>query len=105
MRKNYKVLQPLALTATTVATSFALLQSAPAQAATIKWTDWNTSNNSLNSNFAAQGTITTDTSSVDVTYFNPQGISFYQPSGGIDYWQRLWLLGLWYFFQICRFQS
>ncbi len=59
-----------------------------AQAATINWTDWTTSNNSLNSNFVAQGTITTSTSSVNVTYSNPQGISFYQPSGGTDYWQN-----------------
>ena len=34
------------------------------------------------------GTITTPTSTVDVTYTNPQGIAFFQPSGGIDYYQK-----------------
>jgi hypothetical protein len=36
--------------------------------------------------FQAQGTITTPTSTVTVTYLNPSGVGFYQPSGGIDYY-------------------
>lgn len=35
---------------------------------------------------ARQGTITTSTSSVTVTYTNANGVGFYQPSGGIDYY-------------------
>jgi hypothetical protein len=87
MKTNFNALQPLVLT-TAIVANFVLFQSASAQAAIINWTDWTTSNNSLNSNFIAQGTITTATSSVDVTYSNPQGIAFYQPSGGTDYWQN-----------------
>ena len=50
------------------------------------WTDWTTSDTS--DGFVGQGTITTPTSTVDLTYSNPQGISFYQSSGGTDYWQN-----------------
>ncbi|MDA0264821.1 MAG: choice-of-anchor C family protein [Chloroflexi bacterium] len=48
----------------------------------IFWTDWT----GTFSGGAGQGTITTGTSTVGVTYSNPQGISFYQPAGGIDYY-------------------
>lgn len=65
---------------------FALLLSASGvtQAAQIYWTDWLTSNTS--NGFTAQGTITTPTSTVGVTYNNPIGVGFYQPSGGADYY-------------------
>jgi hypothetical protein len=36
--------------------------------------------------FTGLGTITTSTSTVNVTYTNPKGIGFYQPSGGTDYY-------------------
>jgi len=36
--------------------------------------------------FRGQGTITTPTATVNVTYTNAQGIGFYQPSGGTDFW-------------------
>lgn len=53
-----------------------------AHAAPVYWTDWTTGD------LLGQGTITTPTSTVTVTYDNPQGIGFYQASGGIDYWQN-----------------
>jgi hypothetical protein len=57
-----------------------------ANAVTINWTDWNTSDNT--NGFTGYGTILTLTSTVDVTYNNPNGVGFYQSSGGIDYWQN-----------------
>ena len=51
------------------------------------WTDW-TNGTSSPSGFVGAGTITTLTSVVDVTYTNPQGIHFFQPSGGTDYYQN-----------------
>jgi hypothetical protein len=36
--------------------------------------------------FQAQGTINTGSSSITVTYTNANGISFYQPTGGADYY-------------------
>lgn len=60
--------------------------SASVNANTIYWTDWTTSSNTAG--FTASGTITTPTSSVDVTYNNPAGVGFYQTSAGIDYWQN-----------------
>ena len=56
-----------------------------ANAAPIYWTDW-TSSSSTQAGFAANGTITTGTSTVNVTYTNPQGVGFFQSSGGPDYW-------------------
>ncbi len=55
-----------------------------AVAAPIFWTDWTTS--TATTGFQGNGTITTPTSTVAVTYTNANGIGFYQPSGGIDYW-------------------
>lgn len=59
-----------------------------ANAAPIYWTDWTTSSVPAAGGFQGDGVITTPTSTVDVTYTNPQGISFFQASGGIDYWQN-----------------
>jgi hypothetical protein len=56
-----------------------------AGAAEIHWTDW-TGSVTVQTGFQGQGVITTPTSTVNVTYTNLQGIGFYQPSGGIDYW-------------------
>ena len=58
----------------------------------INWTDWTTgagnTSGTSGTPFVASGTITTPTSTVDVTYTNPQGIAFFQPSGGADYYQN-----------------
>ncbi len=62
------------------------LASFSVSAVPIQWTDW-TSSSSVNG-FTGVGTITTPTSTVDVTYNNPQGVAFFQSSGGIDYWQN-----------------
>ncbi|NDP40161.1 MAG: PEP-CTERM sorting domain-containing protein [Rhodoferax sp.] len=59
-----------------------------ASAAPIFWTDWTGNDLDSGSGFQGQGTITTGSSSVTVTYTNPQGIGFYQPTGGTDYWQN-----------------
>lgn len=59
-----------------------------AHAAPIFWTDWTGGDLDPGAGFQAQGTITTPTSTVTVTYTNANGISFYQPTGGIDYWQN-----------------
>jgi len=48
------------------------------------WTDWQ-SEGQVRQGFQGLGTITTGTSSVTVTYTNPQGIAFYQTGAGIDY--------------------
>jgi hypothetical protein len=50
------------------------------------WTDWTGSDSDPGAGFQGQGTITTSTSTVAVTYTNANGIGFYQPSGGTDWW-------------------
>jgi len=60
--------------------------STSAHAVLIDWTDWTTSDST--NGFTAYGTMTTATTTVNVTYNNPLGVGFYQPSGGIDYWQN-----------------
>jgi hypothetical protein len=62
------------------------LASFGANAALFYWTDWTGSDLDPGAGFQAQGTITTTTSTVTVTYTNPNGIGFYQPSGGTDYY-------------------
>jgi hypothetical protein len=66
----------------------ALLASGTATAAPIFWTDWTGTDQDPTAGFEGQGTITTSTSSVGVTYTNENGIGFYQASGGIDYYQN-----------------
>ncbi|MBU1340605.1 MAG: PEP-CTERM sorting domain-containing protein [Proteobacteria bacterium] len=63
-----------------------LMLTSPVLASSIYWTDWLTSNSA--NGFTGQGTITTSTSTLNVTYNNPNGIGFFQASGGIDYWQN-----------------
>lgn len=63
-----------------------LCSCAAASAAPIFWTDWLGSDVDPGTGFIGLGTITTSTSTVNVTYTNAQGIGFYQSSGGIDYW-------------------
>jgi hypothetical protein len=62
------------------------LCSAAADAAPVYWTDWQGTDQDPGVGFIGQGTITTPTSSVTVTYTNPHGVGFYQPSGGADYY-------------------
>ena len=57
-------------------------------AAPVYWTDWTGADQDPGVGFRGQGTITTPTSTVTVTYTNARGIGFYQPSGGIDYYQN-----------------
>lgn len=59
-----------------------------AQAAPYFWADWTGGDLDSGVGFQAQATITTTTSSVLVTYTNARGVGFYQPVGGIDYWQN-----------------
>jgi hypothetical protein len=84
MKTSY--LNKIALTLTTI--SLSMVASA-ASAATISWADWTGSNSgAVTGQFTGQGTITTPTDTVGVTYSNPQGIAFYNASGGTDYWQN-----------------
>ncbi|MBL8376733.1 MAG: PEP-CTERM sorting domain-containing protein [Burkholderiales bacterium] len=66
------------LGATALATAFS------AQAVPYFWTDWTGS--SATNGVTVNGTITTNTSTINVTYNNPQGIAFIQTNGGTDYW-------------------
>ncbi len=76
------------LVATTVSSLVLAAFGSLAHAAPIYWTDWTGGDLDSSSGFKAEGTITTTTSSVTVTYTNANGIAFYQPSGGIDYYQN-----------------
>ncbi len=66
-----------------------MLASSSSFAAPFYWTDWQT-NTPVSSNFTANGTITTLTSSIGVTYTNALGVGFIQTSGGADYWGNGW---------------
>lgn len=66
--------------------AIALSTSLAANAVPFYWTDWTGVDLDAGAGFQAQGTITTPTSTVEVTYTNPQGVGFYQPSGGTDYY-------------------
>lgn len=63
-----------------------ILTTSIASAAPIFWTDWTGSDLDSGAGFKGQGTITTPTSTVVVTYTNANGIGFYQPSGGTDFY-------------------
>lgn len=63
-----------------------LAASAAAGATPVYWTDWTGEDLEPGQGFKGQGTITTPTSTVTVTYTNPQGVGFYQTAGGTDYW-------------------
>jgi hypothetical protein len=64
----------------------AMLLASSAAAVPFYWTDWQGSDQDAGAGFRGQGTITTPTSTVTVTYSNPQGVGFYQSSGGTDYY-------------------
>lgn len=68
-------------------TTSCLLLSTSVLAAPIHWTDW-TGSSSSTSGFEANGTITTSTSILGVTYTNARGVGFIQTNGGTDYWQN-----------------
>ena len=61
------------------------VMSSVVSAAPIFWTDW-TGSNTVTAGFQGTGTITTATSTIGVTYTNPQGIGFYNTGAGTDYW-------------------
>lgn len=65
-----------------VSTSF-LCAASTASAAPIFWTDWESGTTT-----EVNGTLTTGTSTVDVTYNNPQGIAFLQTGTGVDYFNN-----------------
>lgn len=69
-----------------LATTILALSCASAGAVPIHWTDWTTGGTDSSGTFEGYGTITTDTSTVSVTYNNPQGIKDFQANGGTDYW-------------------
>jgi hypothetical protein len=64
------------------------LASLNANAVPFFWTDWVSSSTPTAGGFQAQGTITTSTSTVGVTYTNNNGIGFYNTgaAGEEDYW-------------------
>ncbi len=66
-----------------------LFGSGVVNATVIDWTDWTSGGaNPTGLGYVAQGTITTSTTTVGVTYTNPIGIGFLQTGsgGGTDYW-------------------
>lgn len=64
----------------------AMVTSIGAQAVPFFWTDWTGTDLDPGVGFRAQGTITTTTSTVTATYSNARGVSFYQSSGGTDFY-------------------
>jgi hypothetical protein len=58
----------------------------PSEPLAMYWVDWTGSDLDSGSGFECTGTIATSPV-VTVTYSNPQGIAFYQPTGGADYWR------------------
>ena len=64
------------------------LSAGSASAAQIYWTDWTGVDLDSGNGFRGVGTITTSNATVTVTYTNPQGIAFYQPSGGAYYYSN-----------------
>ena len=62
------------------------LASTAAHAVPFYWTDWTGADELPGTPFQASGTITTSGTSVGVTYTNLNGVGFYQPAGGTDYY-------------------
>jgi len=75
-----------ALLSRTISALVLLAASAAAGATPVYWTDWTGGDTDSGQGFKGQGTITTPTSTVSVTYTNAQGIGFYQSEAGTDYW-------------------
>ena len=59
-----------------------------ASAAPIYWTDWTGSDQDPGVGFIGSGTITTPTSTVNVTYTNARSIAFYQTAGSTYYYSN-----------------
>lgn len=69
--------------------AFSLVLAANAAiSAPIYWTDWTGTDTNPAQGFQGAGTITTLNSTVNVTYTNPQGVAFYQTSGGGYYYSN-----------------
>lgn len=66
--------------------ALALASSLSAHAVPYYWTDWTTQIGGPAGNTTVSGTITTNTSTVNVSYNNAQGIFGAQLNGGTDYW-------------------
>lgn len=62
-----------------------ILVTAPALAVQVKWTDWTAGSSDEKTVY---GTIVTDTSTIAVTYSNPQTYAFLQTGSGTDYWEN-----------------
>lgn len=63
-----------------------LLAAGAANANPVYWTDWTGTDTDPGPGFTGNGSITTPTTTLNVTYTNAAGVGFYQPSGGNDYW-------------------
>jgi hypothetical protein len=62
------------------------LAGGAASAAPVYWTDWTGSDADPGPGFVGNGSITTPGTTLTVTYTNANGVGFYQPSGGTNYW-------------------
>lgn len=78
-------MRPLSVAAALLGASLA---ASTASAAPIYWADWTSySTNPSNGAVTVLGTITTPTTTLNVTYVSPAGgVSFVQTNGGVDYW-------------------
>jgi hypothetical protein len=63
-----------------------LVPARAAVAAPIFWTDWTGGDTCVGPCFSGNGTITTPTATVGVTYTNARGVGFYDTGGGTDYY-------------------
>lgn len=62
------------------------LAGGAASAAPVYWTDWTGNDTDPGPAFIGNGSISTGSATINVTYTNANGVGFYQPSGGADYW-------------------
>ena len=89
MKKTFARSASFLATALAIA-SFSAMTLAPANASTIYWADWVSFTGSATGGgaFTGSGSITTPTTTLSVTYNNPQGIAFYQTgtASNTDYW-------------------
>lgn len=74
------------MSSTAIVIASLVLACGAANAVPFYWTDWTGGDLDPGPGFQAQGIITTPTSTVTVSYTNPRGVGFYQPTGGIDYY-------------------
>lgn len=62
------------------------LAGGAANAAPVYWTDWIGTDADTGPGFIGNGTITTPSTTLNVTYTNAAGVGFYQSNGGTNYW-------------------